>query len=74
MDRSSRQKSNEATDIQNDTIEKLDLIDIFRTLHQKKKKTGVPAVAQWLTNPTRNHEVAVSVPALGQWVKDLALP
>ena len=25
---------------------------------------GVPVVAQWLTNPTRNHEVAGSVPAL----------
>ena len=26
-------------------------------------------MAQWLTNPTRNHEVADSVPALAQWVK-----
>ena len=27
-------------------------------------------MAQWLTNPTRNHEVARSVPALDQWVND----
>ena len=35
---------------------------------------GVPAVAQWLRNPTRNHEVAGSIPALAQWVNDPALP
>ena len=34
---------------------------------------GVPIVAQWLTNPTRNHGVAGSVPGLAQWVKNLAL-
>ena len=40
----------------------------------KKHYWGVPVVAQWLTNLTRNHEVAGSVPALAQWVKDPALP
>ena len=34
---------------------------------------GVPVVAQWLTNPTRNHEVTGSVPTLAQWVNDPAL-
>ena len=33
---------------------------VFRILGQ----VGVPIMAQWLTNPTRNHEVTGSIPGL----------
>ena len=36
VDRSSRQKMNKATEVLNDTIDQLDLIDISKTLHPKK--------------------------------------
>ena len=38
MDRSSRQKIKKATEILKDTMDKLDLVDIFRTLHPKKSE------------------------------------
>ena len=50
---------------------------LYFSVNVKKKPKGVPGVptlAQWLTNPTRNHEVAGSIPGLAQWVKDPALP
>ena len=31
-----------------------------------RKSGGVPVVAWWLTNPTRNHEVAGLIPGLPQ--------
>ena len=41
MDRSSRQRISKATEILNDTIEQLDLVDIFRTLHPKKPRIHI---------------------------------
>ena len=50
------------------------LVESMRTQRSKKCYLRVPVVSQWLTNPTRNHEVAGLVPGLIQWVKDPALP
>ena len=68
---------NENTTIQNlwDTAKavvkgKLKAIQVFL----KRKISGVPVVAQWLMNPTRNHEVMGSIPGLAQWVEDPVLP
>uniref|UniRef100_A0A8D0US05 DIX domain containing 1 n=1 Tax=Sus scrofa TaxID=9823 RepID=A0A8D0US05_PIG len=35
-----------------------------------QSELGVPVLAQWLTNLTRNHEIVCSIPGLAQWVKD----
>ena len=43
------------------------------SFNENTKFEGVPIVAQWLTNLTRNREVASSVPALAQWVNDWAV-
>ena len=40
----------------------------------KRPHFRVPVVVPWLTIRTRNHEVAVSIPGLARWVKDLAWP
>ena len=50
------------------------LLGIFPEKTMTQKDTcGVPIVAQWLTNPARNHEVSGLILDLAQWVKDPAL-
>ena len=39
MDRSSKQKINKETQVLNDTLDKMDLIDIFRTFHPNAEYT-----------------------------------
>ena len=52
----------------------MDILGCFHVLAiANSAAMGVPIVAQWLTNLTRNREVAGSIPALAQWVNHLAL-
>ena len=50
-------------------------MDDARELHGfKSRYIRVPIVAQWLTNPTRNHEVEGLIPGPTQRVGDPVLP
>ena len=46
----------------------------LKTPGYQEKQLRVPIMAQWLTNPTRNHKVMGSIPGLAQWVEDPVFP
>ena len=61
MDRSSKQKINKETQVLNDTLDEIDLIDIFRTFHPNAEKYTFFSSAHgtfsrmdtsWVTNQT----------------------
>ena len=66
-------KENPSTLLVGEKVDEICAAPLENTLELPLKQ-GVPIVAQWLTNPTRNHEVVGSVPALAQRVNDPALP
>ena len=49
----------------------LDDLSVDITAMLTSPTLGVPIVAQWLMNPTRNHRVVGFIPGLAQWVKEL---
>ena len=44
---------------------------LFNSILPLKSFSGVPVMAQWLTNPTSNHENAGLIPGFPQWLRDL---
>ena len=57
---------------QEETENVTDQLSVMKLNQKSKNQSSCHGAVE--TNPARNHEVEGSIPALTQWVKDLALP
>ena len=55
MDRSSKQNSDKETQVLNDTLDEMDLIDIFRTFHPKYRRIHLLLKCTWNIPQDRPH-------------------
>ena len=60
------QKSCQPTRLENKPINEVYAFYQVVEFGDQKTETGVPVAAQWLMNPTKNHEVVDSIPGLAQ--------
>ena len=63
MDRSSKQKINKETQVLNDTLDEMDLIDIFRTFHSNAEEYTFSSAHGTLSriDPTLGHKSHLSI-------------
>ena len=69
MDRSSKMKINKGTQALNDTLNKMDLIDIYRTFHPPKKKTEYAFFSSTHGTFSRKHHILGHKSSLGKFRK-----
>ena len=60
MDRSSKQKINKETQVLNDTLDEMDLIDIFKTFHPKCRRIHLLPKCTWNILHILGHKSSLS--------------
>ena len=73
MDRSSKQKINKETQTLNDTLDQLDLIDIYRTFHPKTMNFTFFSSARGMNSQVQNTLLPYTERQYVQWLRRLEL-